>query len=135
MNASRLPLLATLCLLFLGACNEHKNENQAPQAPPGEVWLSTQQVGEAKIAIEPVAVHDVGNGVVTSGKVTFSDLHVSHVFSPVTGRVKRRRSTARASRPRCHRLGRRPGWRRQASTSPLRPARWRRHCRPPSWRP
>ncbi len=83
------PMLALLSLvvLFPSACDQHKAEKEAPKPPPGEVWLTRQQVNEAKIAMEPVAQHDVGNAIVTSGKVTFNDIHVSHVFSPVTGRV------------------------------------------------
>jgi cobalt-zinc-cadmium efflux system membrane fusion protein len=34
-----------------------------------------------------VSEQDVGGAVVTSGRVTFDDLRVAHVFSPVTGRV------------------------------------------------
>ena len=60
-----------------------------PQPPSGEVWLTDQQVRDGHIAVEPVGVHAVGNDVVTSGKVTFDDLRVAHIFSPVTGRVTR----------------------------------------------
>lgn len=37
----------------------------------------------------PVDDEDVDGGVVTSGRITFDDLRVAHVFSPVTGRVVR----------------------------------------------
>jgi cobalt-zinc-cadmium efflux system membrane fusion protein len=63
-----------------------KHEAQPPQ---DEVWLTEQQVRDAKVQIEPVGKHPVGNEIVTSGKVAFDDLRVSHVFSPVTGRIKR----------------------------------------------
>ena len=36
---------------------------------------------------QPVAEQDVDDTIVTSGTVTFDDLRVAHVFSPVTGRV------------------------------------------------
>ncbi|HEY5282490.1 MAG TPA: efflux RND transporter periplasmic adaptor subunit [Polyangia bacterium] len=39
--------------------------------------------------VEPLAPQPVGGLVVTSGRVTFDDLKVSHVMSPVTGRVIR----------------------------------------------
>ncbi|HEY4392993.1 MAG TPA: efflux RND transporter periplasmic adaptor subunit [Polyangia bacterium] len=68
----------------------------APAATPaqgqpaeGEVWLTAQQIRDAKVQIEPIGQHTVGNEIVTSGKVSFDDLRVAHIFSPVTGRVKR----------------------------------------------
>ena len=63
--------------------------NTAAQPPEGEVWLTAQQVRDAKVQVEPVAEHGVGNEIVTSGKVSFDDLRVAHIFSPVTGRIKR----------------------------------------------
>jgi cobalt-zinc-cadmium efflux system membrane fusion protein len=51
------------------------------------VWLSADQVVAARLATEPLAVQPVGGLVVTSGRVTFDDLKVAHVTSPVTGRV------------------------------------------------
>ncbi|HEY6475465.1 MAG TPA: efflux RND transporter periplasmic adaptor subunit [Polyangia bacterium] len=62
-----------------------------PEGQPaeGEVWLTTQQIRDAKVQIEAIGQHTVGNEIVTSGKVSFDDLRVAHIFSPVTGRVKR----------------------------------------------
>jgi membrane fusion protein, heavy metal efflux system len=62
----------------------------APSQPPnGEVWVTDQQLTDGHITVQPVGIHAFGNDVVTSGKVTFDDLRVAHVFSPVTGRVSR----------------------------------------------
>ncbi len=63
--------------------------NAVAPTPEGEVWLTAQQVRDAKVQVEPVAEHGVGNEIVTSGKVSFDDLRVAHIFSPVTGRIKR----------------------------------------------
>ncbi len=57
------------------------------EAPIGEVWLSDAQVAEAKLIVAPFEEQDVDDVIVTSGKVTFDDAHVSHVFSPVSGHV------------------------------------------------
>ncbi|HEX6839617.1 MAG TPA: efflux RND transporter periplasmic adaptor subunit, partial [Polyangia bacterium] len=57
--------------------------------PAGEAWLTPQQVRNANLNVQAVTDQDVGGAVVTSGKVTFDDLRVSHVFSPVTGRIVR----------------------------------------------
>ncbi len=59
-----------------------------PQPPQDEVWLTPRQLQDAKVQIEPVALHAVGNEIVASGKVAFDDRHVAHVFSPVTGRIR-----------------------------------------------
>ncbi len=63
--------------------------NPEGQPPEGEVWLTPQQIRDAKVQVEPIGQHTVGNEIVTSGKVSFDDLRVAHIFSPVTGRVKR----------------------------------------------
>ena len=63
--------------------------NALPPPLQDEVWLTPQQIQDAKVQIEPVALRTVGNQIVTSGKVAFDDLRVAHVFSPVTGRVSR----------------------------------------------
>jgi membrane fusion protein, heavy metal efflux system len=82
-----LPLVA----LALACPGCHKSEAapepQGPQPPPGEVWLSQQQVTDAKIDVKVVAEQDVDDTILTSGRVTLDDLRSGHVFSPVTGRV------------------------------------------------
>jgi cobalt-zinc-cadmium efflux system membrane fusion protein len=85
MRHSWFPLL---CVCGVVAINCHRSSSAAqPQPPAGEAWLTGQQVQNAKLVIAEVKDQDVGGAVVTSGKVTFDDLRVSHVFSPVTGRV------------------------------------------------
>jgi cobalt-zinc-cadmium efflux system membrane fusion protein len=76
-------------LLLVAAGCHAKSEEAAPaqQVPAGEAWLTAQQVKDARLAVAPLAEQDVGGAIVTSGRVTFDDLRVSHVFSPVTGRV------------------------------------------------
>jgi cobalt-zinc-cadmium efflux system membrane fusion protein len=75
--------------LVLAGCRTAPSEPNAVQPPNGEVWLTDQQVSDGHLAVQPVGVHAVGNDVVTSGKVTFDDLRVAHIYSPVTGRVSR----------------------------------------------
>jgi membrane fusion protein, heavy metal efflux system len=81
--------VAVLALAGAGGCHRNSNAATQPQPPAGEAWLTPQQVKNANLQIAPVADQDVGGAVVASGKVTFDDLRVSHVFSPVTGRVVR----------------------------------------------
>ncbi len=74
----------------LVAC-KHKEappeEPKGPQAPAGQVWLTSDQIKEAHITIKPVGMEDVDDTILASGRVSFADVKVSHVFSPVTGRV------------------------------------------------
>ena len=79
--------LALLSLVVVAACEAHGSAPVTAQPPDGEVWLTPQQIREAKLEIAPVANRSVGNEIVTSGKVAFDDLRVAHIFSPVTGRV------------------------------------------------
>jgi membrane fusion protein, heavy metal efflux system len=81
---------ALLLLAVAAGCGGHaSNAATQPQPPAGEAWLTTQQVKNANLVVQPVIDEDVGGAVVASGKVTFDDLRVSPVFSPVTGRVVR----------------------------------------------
>jgi cobalt-zinc-cadmium efflux system membrane fusion protein len=75
-------------LALLSGC-EHAAEGNAPTSPPGEAWLTSAQVKEGKIAVEPAQEHEVGGTITASGRITFDDLMVTHVFSPVSGRVVR----------------------------------------------
>ncbi|MGH7286126.1 MAG: efflux RND transporter periplasmic adaptor subunit [Polyangiaceae bacterium] len=83
--------LFTLVLLTfaLASCQGCKRSSATPepQPPPGEAWLTDQQIAEQKIEIATVDDQDVDDTVNASGKVTFDDSRVSHVFSPVTGKV------------------------------------------------
>ncbi|GAC1544435.1 MAG: efflux RND transporter periplasmic adaptor subunit [Polyangiales bacterium] len=92
--AAMLSLIATsvLPLGVVASCAVgcHKSQASQPAAekiPPGEVWLTSQQVAEAKIDEKPLEERDVDDTIITSGKVTFDDVRVHHVYSPVTGRV------------------------------------------------
>jgi cobalt-zinc-cadmium efflux system membrane fusion protein len=60
-----------------------------PVPPPNEVWLAPSQAEGARLATAVVDEQEVGGAVITGGRVAFDDLHVDHVFSPVTGRVTR----------------------------------------------
>lgn len=57
------------------------------QVPVNEVWLTDAQLAEAKVVVAPIDEQDVDDTILTSGHVTFDDLRVAHVYSPVTGRI------------------------------------------------
>ena len=75
---------------YVGACKKAPPTGPAtvaPAIPSGQVWLTETQVKEAKIEIAPVLEQNVDDTILTSGRVTFDDLRVAHIFSPVTGKV------------------------------------------------
>jgi len=83
----RLQLLRLGPLVVVLACHREPNPSAANQVPSGEVWLSAEQMESSQIAAAPVALSHVEVELSASGRVAFDDLHVAHVFSPVTGRV------------------------------------------------
>ncbi|HEY2517777.1 MAG TPA: efflux RND transporter periplasmic adaptor subunit [Polyangiaceae bacterium] len=84
------PLLMCLAAGSIG-CHKTVQAEAAPasDAPPGQAWLTAQQVTEGHIVVQPLAEQDVDDTILSSGRVTFDDQRVAHVFSPVTGRVAR----------------------------------------------
>src|SRR5215470_13810208 len=79
-------LVAIAVLMWLGGCRR-ETPPSAPEVPAGEVWLTPQQVKVGHIEIETVQDRPVGGVIRAAGRVTFDDLRVAHVFSPVTGRI------------------------------------------------
>jgi cobalt-zinc-cadmium efflux system membrane fusion protein len=81
-------LIAMTTLGAFVACG-HKTNVETVVAPVGEVWLSPEQDKEAKLGLETVGEQAVGGLVQTVGRFTFDDRRVSHIFSPLSGRVTR----------------------------------------------
>jgi cobalt-zinc-cadmium efflux system membrane fusion protein len=59
------------------------------EQPNDEVWPTPKQIEEARITVAKVEERDVRNAVSVGGRLAFDDLRVSHIFSPVGGRVTR----------------------------------------------
>jgi cobalt-zinc-cadmium efflux system membrane fusion protein len=72
-------------LLLVAGCN-HAESAPPALTPAGEAWLMPEQV-DKQLKVEPVSDHQVGGIIPASGKVAFDDLRVTHIFSPVTGRL------------------------------------------------
>ncbi|MDB4937938.1 MAG: putative Co/Zn/Cd efflux system rane fusion protein [Labilithrix sp.] len=85
----RTRLGIAMIALLAGCGRGAAREGARAEAPLGEVWLTDAQIAEARMKIEPLDEQEVDDVVLTSGKVTFDDAHVNHVFSPVSGRVTR----------------------------------------------
>src|ERR1700679_2600763 len=59
----------------------------APSTNAGEVVLTPEKVAAAGITVQALDEQNVEDTIITSGRVTFDDLKVAHIFSPVNGRV------------------------------------------------
>lgn len=86
MNGKALVLLL-VCLLL--ACGQRKEHSPDVTPPANEVWLSPTQAQNAGLEKAEVAIQFVGGLIQTTGRLTFDDRRVTHVFSPVGGRVTR----------------------------------------------
>ena len=84
-----LTALSTTACLGVGCVAPVPATPSSSSRPAGEVWLTPQQVKDAHIEVETTSDRPVGGTIRTAGRVTFDDLRVGHVFSPVTGRITR----------------------------------------------
>jgi membrane fusion protein, heavy metal efflux system len=87
MNRSSTVLIGVLLELAVAACSPSPAQKVRPQPPNNEVWISAEQAKGIRLAV--IHVQDVQDSLRVGGKVTFDELRVSHLFSPVTGRVTR----------------------------------------------
>jgi cobalt-zinc-cadmium efflux system membrane fusion protein len=76
-----------LLALAIAACTSGRSSPDAPPEDPVRLEQSALQRGGARV--EPTSVRELQQDVPASGRVDFDDLHVTHVFSPVTGRIAR----------------------------------------------
>jgi len=72
--------------LALAACRSPVKDDPAP--PDGELWLSPS-VLEKEYKVSEVRTELLPRAIVTGGRLAFDDERVSHVSSPVTGRITR----------------------------------------------
>jgi cobalt-zinc-cadmium efflux system membrane fusion protein len=81
--------LAALALAGWAGCTGHASELPPPDPPhdPNRVELTSAQAEAAQLHIEPIHVTAGHAALSASGRITFDDLRVAHVFSPVSGRV------------------------------------------------
>jgi cobalt-zinc-cadmium efflux system membrane fusion protein len=89
MNGLRVASMAAAGLILSSGCGRDNDRRSVPVTPSGIAILTDAQVRSAQLAVEPVVERSFDERVSTSGKLTFYDLRVTHVVSPVTGRVIR----------------------------------------------
>jgi cobalt-zinc-cadmium efflux system membrane fusion protein len=80
-------VLGVFAVLLSTAC--HRAEAAGYVPPPSEVVLSDEQVQKAGVVVEAATEKDLDATLATSGRVTFEDIRVGHVYSAVNGRVLR----------------------------------------------
>jgi cobalt-zinc-cadmium efflux system membrane fusion protein len=85
----RTSYVAILALALAGCGQAATGAQPASGATGSEVRLKPQQVLDAHMEIETADEQPVGGVIRAAGRVTFDDLRVAHVFSPVTGRITR----------------------------------------------
>lgn len=79
--------LSTALLSITSGCDYRADAGGDPQPPAGESWLTPDQITRAGITTVLVSEEEVGRQLLLSGRLTFDDQKVTHVFSPITGRV------------------------------------------------
>src|SRR5215467_745680 len=62
--------LALIGLICLGGCRRAAPAQPTSEVPPGEVWLTPQQVKDGQIAVEPVQDRPVGGIIRAAGRIT-----------------------------------------------------------------
>jgi cobalt-zinc-cadmium efflux system membrane fusion protein len=87
MSLRRAGALTAAIALFSPACTQSRAAVQAGP-PPGETWVSADELTKGGVAVTPVEAHDVDDVLMTSGRIAFDEARVAHVLSPVTGRVE-----------------------------------------------
>jgi membrane fusion protein, heavy metal efflux system len=92
LSATNRNLIAatSLVLLIAGTSCQRDSAVMPPSSaaqPPNELWITQKQIQETGIVTTEVDERPVGNSLTATGRVAFSDIHVGHVFSPVTGRI------------------------------------------------
>ena len=87
MPSQSLVLISTILASFALSSCSRTSDAKSFSAPEGQIWLTAGQIRDAKIETDTVRDHSLGDTVVTTGRVSFDDARVSHVFSPVTGKV------------------------------------------------
>jgi cobalt-zinc-cadmium efflux system membrane fusion protein len=83
------PGIFLLLVTVAGAvgCGNKGTVRVGPPPPANMVLVTDDQLKQMKIATEVVDFQDVDDTVLASGKVSYDDQKVIHVFSPVSGKV------------------------------------------------
>lgn len=84
----RVLIGVSVVVLFGGLSGCHSSEAaqpQKPQVPENEVWLTSQQLPQVHLGV--IQKQPIPDTLLVGGRVAFDDLRITHIFSPVAGRV------------------------------------------------
>ena len=88
MERRTLLALAALVLPALTGCHPNEASAREPSlASPGTVAVPPDKLEAFKIEVSTLIERPIDDAVTTGGRVTFEDVKVAHVVSPVSGRV------------------------------------------------
>ena len=73
--------------MFLLAACRRSTEHEGPRVPAGEIWLTPQKLEAHHARIDTVGIAKFGTRLDLPGRIAFDELHVAHIFSPVSGRI------------------------------------------------
>ncbi|HXN40223.1 MAG TPA: efflux RND transporter periplasmic adaptor subunit [Myxococcaceae bacterium] len=86
---ARLALGALLFGLLVGGCRSQTNGKGTAKPPEDEVWLTSSEMNKAQVQLATIEEREVDRSITAGGRIAFDDLRVTHVLSPVVGRVTR----------------------------------------------
>lgn len=96
MNAIKTPtatgivgaaLRALLALAIHTGCRAEAKEQTVPRED--EIWVDPSALASGRAEVIEARVQTLAQPLVVGGHLAFDDQHVTHVFSPVTGRITR----------------------------------------------
>jgi cobalt-zinc-cadmium efflux system membrane fusion protein len=89
LRSGVLSFTLLVAAIVAASCTPSRAAAPPGDVPPGEVWLRSDEVLEAGILAVPVEERDVGDVLVAAGRISFNEGRISHLSSPVSGRVVR----------------------------------------------
>jgi cobalt-zinc-cadmium efflux system membrane fusion protein len=92
MRSDRVARALALAVLFaqgalVAGCRGRVGGDAGP--PEGELWIPAEAFQRGETRTVEVRTQDLPRAIVVGGRIAFDDEMVSHVFSPVSGRVTR----------------------------------------------
>lgn len=78
---------AAALALALAGCQGRASDASSP--PDDELWVDQAAIDKGTVRLQRAEPRELPQAVTAPGKIAFHDLHVTHVYSPVTGRVAR----------------------------------------------
>jgi cobalt-zinc-cadmium efflux system membrane fusion protein len=85
--SSRSVAGVTLSLAFVAACSSR--QAAGPAVPEDELWVDAARIERGEAQLVAASEQHIPDPVTGAGRVTYDDLRVQHVLSPVAGQVRR----------------------------------------------